>query len=307
MAAGKKRPIRSGKKVAGGKRRAVSSRLKQKRIVPAERRERGLPSSEVASRLGVTPATVRRWAKRGLVPATRTALGHWEFYSVAVVERSLAEAREKRAEARERERRRRAKKKLLAQKKRKKRGKVIRPRPPGKRPPRGQEYEPRPVETSQAPSVEEAARKFRLTPERLFEEILAGNVRSVMDNEGVLRIPQLDLQLRTWKGRKARRKKRRARRERYEAGVLDDSRPPKDTPAAISREDAAASIGPIMRDYVMARTQDARAAYGAEYRARKNAFREAWGVRRWREAYAQMVDDWGLDDYIADYEALRDS
>lgn len=304
MASGKKRPIRSAK-TASGKRRPSK---KRPRAVAPVARQRNLPTAELSARLGVSSSTVRRWAKRGLIPFTLTSLGHYEFYSVATVQSALETARQKQIETRDRERRRRTKKKLLAQKKKKKRGKTVRrPKAPGSRPRPSDAYEPRPVEASESPTVDEASRRFRLTAERLFEEILAGNVRAVMDGDGVLRVPQLDLQLRTWQGRKRRRKKRQSRASRYEEAARDDQRPAPRSAAALSRQDAIEVIGPIMRDLVTSRSREDRLAFGAEFKARKDAFRQAWGNRRWKEAYSQLVDDWGLDDYIVDYEALRDS
>jgi len=72
-------------------------------------------------------------------------------------------------------------------------------------------------------------------------------------------------------------------------------------------EAAEQRIGNAMRDFVMARPRWERLETGRVYHDLKTSFKKAYGERRWKETYAWCVDEWGLEDYIFDYEALRDS
>lgn len=120
-----------------------------------------------------------------------------------------------------------------------------------------------------------------------------------------------------------RRKKKRVRKtrpaaERFRDAIIEDTRPsafaePATRPTEVSRdapmarEEAAQRIGNALRDFVMARPRWERLETGRVYHDLKVAFRKAYGDRRWRDTYEWCVDEWGLEDYIFDYEALRDS
>lgn len=57
----------------------------------------------------------------------------------------------------------------------------------------------------------------------------------------------------------------------------------------------------------MARPKWERLETGKVFHDLKTAYRSAYDDKRWRRTYAWIVDEWGLEDYIFDYEALRDS
>lgn len=119
--------------------------------------------------------------------------------------------------------------------------------------------------------------------------------------------------------KKKRVRKTKPARQRFTEAVIEDTRPsrfaeePSREPAAISRaapmpmETAAQRIGNAMRDFVMARPRWERLETGRVFHDLKVSFRSAYGERTWRDTYAWVVDEWGLEDYIFDYEALRDS
>lgn len=70
---------------------------------------------------------------------------------------------------------------------------------------------------------------------------------------------------------------------------------------------AAQTVGHAMRDYVLARTVVDREYTHRVYFDLKEAFRQTYGTPAWEEWFDWIVDEWGLDDYIFDREALRDS
>lgn len=118
--------------------------------------------------------------------------------------------------------------------------------------------------------------------------------------------------------KKKRVRKTKPSRQRFREAIIEDTRPsvyaePSAPPADVSRdspmamEAAAQRIGNAMRDFVMAKPRWERLATGRVYHDTKMAFKNAYGERQWRDTYAWCVDEWGLEDYIFDYEALRDS
>lgn len=72
-------------------------------------------------------------------------------------------------------------------------------------------------------------------------------------------------------------------------------------------DQAARVVGNAMRDYVMARLAVDRRATYEQFRGLKHAFRTTYGLPAWRDAFEWIVDDWDLEPYIFDREALRDS
>lgn len=70
---------------------------------------------------------------------------------------------------------------------------------------------------------------------------------------------------------------------------------------------ASQVVGHAMRDFVMARLAVERIDTGRSFHGLKTAFRQTYGEQAWRDAFDWIVDEWGLDDYIFDREALRDS
>jgi hypothetical protein len=89
-------------------------------------------------------------------------------------------------------------------------------------------------------------------------------------------------------------------------GVPVDLREP-DPSAPLTVDEAAQRMGPVMRDYVMARFQWERDLTHDQFWAMKFAFKKTYGVREWRRVFDWIVDEWSLEDYIFDREALRDS
>lgn len=217
-------------------------------------------------------------------------------------------------------------------------------RPPSKKrrqPPR-QQFQPIPrVRQSAAPTLAEAAQAFGVSPRTLLDWVLVKKVRGVIDDFGTIHIPALDLQLRQLAvragldsdrlARKKAKKKRRAKKSKrprrprppspprrppgWVMGPFGVFIPPIDTPppADISAENpmdvglAAQRMGNVTRDYVMARLAIDRELTYQEYRGMKHAFRSTYGVKVWKDTFDWIVDEWGLMDYIFDYEALRDS
>ena len=72
-------------------------------------------------------------------------------------------------------------------------------------------------------------------------------------------------------------------------------------------DEAAQVVGHAMRDYVMARFQWERDITHDQFYALKHAFRSTYGNREWRRMFEWMVDEWDLERFIFDREALRDS
>jgi hypothetical protein len=71
--------------------------------------------------------------------------------------------------------------------------------------------------------------------------------------------------------------------------------------------EAARVIGDPMRDYLMARRHVEREETHKDYFGLKYAFRETYGVSGWKAWFEWIVDEWDLEDFIFDREALRDS
>lgn len=200
------------------------------------------------------------------------------------------------------------------------------------------------VAESSSPTLAEAARSFGVSSLRLLELVRAGVVRALLDAKGVFHIPGALLQARELERRKkrkakarkkrpskkttgkklVRRKKKRVRKtkpaaERFRDAIIDDTRPsayaeppraPDTPPSAASPmvvERAAERVGGALRDFVMARPRWERLATGRVFHDLKTSFRSTYGNGAWKEWYAWMVDEWDLEDYIFDYEALRDS
>jgi hypothetical protein len=62
----------------------------------------------------------------------------------------------------------------------------------------------------------------------------------------------------------------------------------------------------MMDEYVRAKGFF-RIVTGEAFYMLKQSFREAYGTRVWNPWYAWIVDEYMLDDYIFNYESLRDS
>ncbi len=118
--------------------------------------------------------------------------------------------------------------------------------------------------------------------------------------------------------KKKRVRKTKPSRQRFTEAIADDTRPSRfaeerPTPAVVSRdapmqlELAAQRVGNAMRDFVMAKPRWERLATGRVFHDLKTSFKSTYSERQWRLTYAWVVDEWGLEDYIFDYEALRDS
>lgn len=118
--------------------------------------------------------------------------------------------------------------------------------------------------------------------------------------------------------KKKRVRKTKPSRQRFREALAEDTRPsryfePPTTPRDVSRAepmpmaDAAQRLGNATRDFVMARPRWERLETGRVFHDLKVSFRNTYGERRWKDTYAWIVDEWGLEDYIFDYEALRDS
>lgn len=83
--------------------------------------------------------------------------------------------------------------------------------------------------------------------------------------------------------------------------------PPFTPPNAEPYDKAAERIGNAMRDYIFARPSWLRRETGQVYSDLKTAFRATYGVDYWVTVYEWLVEAWDLEDYIMDYEALRDT
>ncbi len=70
---------------------------------------------------------------------------------------------------------------------------------------------------------------------------------------------------------------------------------------------AAQTTGHALRDFVMARKQKDRDDTHETWYWLKFAFKQTYGKRAWAKWFDWIVDEWGLDDYIFDRDALRDS
>jgi len=111
--AGAKRPTTRRATRGGGSKRPTSTQTPAKQTPIRSVVTSSAPTTtETARRLGVSPATLRRWARRGVIRASRDSRGRYHFPGNAV--RSQGSAVSSEGTAAERRR----KKKLLAQKKR---------------------------------------------------------------------------------------------------------------------------------------------------------------------------------------------
>ncbi len=218
------------------------------------------------------------------------------------------------------------------------------PRPSTRQPSREPRFVRRVVESS-SPSLAEASRLFGVSSLRLLDWVRRGLVRAVLDAQGTFHVPaaalqarQLELRARRKKtgqrpakkaskrptGKKlVRRKKKRVRktkpsRQRFTEAIIEDTRPSRFAPdvperaiptrdAPMPMETAGERLGNAMRDFVMAKPRWERLETGRVFHDLKSSFKNAYGERAWRETYAWVVDEYGLEDYIIDYEALRDS
>ena len=84
-------------------------------------------------------------------------------------------------------------------------------------------------------------------------------------------------------------------------------RPPITAAHPMDQSEAARLLGEPLRDYLMARLKEERAITHAAYYGLKHSFRETYGKRAWRRWFEWIVDEWDLEPYTFDREALRDS
>lgn len=70
---------------------------------------------------------------------------------------------------------------------------------------------------------------------------------------------------------------------------------------------AALRVGNALEAFVQPQAHWQRLATGRVFHDLKISFITTYGRKRWHEAYDWMVYEWGLQNYIVDYEALRDS
>lgn len=353
---GASKTLTASKKLAASKKPATPKK-------PAASKKK-LTTAELAARLGVHPSTVLRRQRAGTLvaaekPSARITKKPGKKKARALPSKSAKTSQRKASTRKPTVAEKKRKKKLLGQKKHKP---VVasKARPARKKVNLGRRGETiRSVETSSSPTLIEAAPRFGVTPDQLYGLVLDGKIHGLIDGSGVLRIPALELQLRTYAGRERRRKKRartqraiereerkkrgkqprkarkkRAKRkrqtraQRFAEALADDLRPSglgtnifgptlaselPDMPDRITRDEpmpmrlAAEFVGVRMRDFVLARTLDDRLETGSIFHDSKVSFKKAYGVRKWKQVYAWIVEDWGLDDYIFEYEALRDS
>lgn len=167
-----------------------------------------------------------------------------------------------------------------------------------------------------------------------------GKVHGVVDERGVVHIIALDIQLaeferskprpvapkRPVKRRPSKKRKKRAKKSKRPATRPKPSGPlvenpfggpaispagtPEPVPTAAAPMElgkAAQLMGHAMRDYVMARLAIDRELTHTQFRDLKHAFRVTYGTDAWYDTYDWIVDEWGLEPYIFDREALRDS
>ena len=76
-------------------------------------------------------------------------------------------------------------------------------------------------------------------------------------------------------------------------------------PMAIER--ANDMLGDALRDFVLARPDWERLETGRVFHDLKVSYKDTYGEQAWLDLYADIVEDYGLEDYVFDYEALRDS
>lgn len=197
-----------------------------------------------------------------------------------------------------------------------------------KRPPR-RPSTVRHVQSSTAPSIATAARAFGITALELIELIRRGHVRALLDAEGNFHVPAVATQKKELAAREraAQRKKKRAGRAPFPSPPRKKAKkkkakkkrrkklrpppppppPPPEREPIMPMEAAARLVGAAMRDYVMARLATEREATHQQWHALKKTFQSVYGTDRWDDVFDWLVDEFDLDAYVFDREALRDS
>src|SRR6185369_4449655 len=314
--AGAKIPTRRKKK-----RGRSSSRPTSTFTLRHVRQSSGLSSSEAAARLGLSPASLRRRALSGRIPASIDDHGRYHFAETVIARRETA--------------RRRTKKKLLGSKKRSPTKKAPR-QAPLVRKKRAPAAAAAPAASAERPGKKKLRRKAsKLAKKSKHVSKKVAGKKAVKKRPGKRpeRAPQPPRRRppppppppRGKKKRRAKKSKRPTRppqpppRVPLKPGWVEGKHGvPVPAPGYVEQpaysaatpmpiDLAAKAVGESMRDYIMARFKWEREGTHLDFYGQKHSFRHTYGIAAWHEWFEWIVDEWDLEPYVFDRTALRDS
>lgn len=341
--AGAKRPTGRRKKAARSP--SPASRSSPRRQLKKVQSSSAPGAAVAARRLGVSASTLRRWARAGLIRASVDTRGQYHF-PAAARPRSAPGARAtkkkrllgygKKRAALGKKARKKASKKSPPRVERRPASAAPRspaPKPPApkrplpKRPPPAPQPSPRPAKKKKLGPKERArlgkkaltrAKKKRaakrpapppLPPprkKRPGKKLVRRKKKKVVPSFAP--IPEVAERERPSLTEVVRRTREQIAAGEFAPFGVTVQIPTAPTPEQpLTVDEAAQRMGPVMRDYVMARFQWERDMTHDQFWSMKYAFKKTYGVREWRRVFDWIVDEWGLEDFVFDREALRDS